>query len=381
VSIRVLLVPHKTGLAHTIPLVALHRMLRERGVETAFQVAPIIHDAVKRMGVRILPVEHRGTIQSELNAYRDFEPDVVIDDCSPTTGFAAGVWGVPRITIQRTGTFPSQRPGKASHRHSLPLTRDTVPDLARWGLTAPADLAGYFDAPVKIVPGIRSVEVLPDALRDDPSYFFAGPLIADDVLLGVSGAPAGEPGGFAPLDAFFAANAGRDVVYFTHGLEAPAAAAVVECMRFVLEDGRAVVGSIPSRALEEAYPGRFFHASYLPLHRVCSRAALAVHHCGSATYHYPLLHEVPAITVGTRSCDREDVAVRLEELGASRHLPAPEECGDFTGRFVEAYRECFAAGGEVHARRKECAGRLAGEIRRTAAAFDVEEVLEAAGCM
>lgn len=366
-SIRVLLVPHKTGLAHTIPLVALDRMLRERGVETAFQVAPIIHGAVKRMGVRILPVEHRGTIQSELNAYRDFEPDVVIDDCSPTTGFATGVWGVPRITIQRTGTFPSQRPRNPSHRHSLPVTRDSVPDLARWGLSAPADIAGYFDAPVKIVPGIRSVEVLPGALGDDPSYFFSGPLIADDV-------------GFAPLDAFFADNAGRDVVFFTHGLEAPAAAAVAACMRFVLEDGRAVVSSIPSRALGEAYPGRFFHAGYLPLHRVCSRAKLAVHHCGSATYHYPLLHEVPAITVGTRSCDRDDVAVRLEELGASRHLPAPEECGDFTDRFVEAYRECSAAGGEVYARRKECAGRLAGEIRRTAAAFDVEEVLEAAGC-
>lgn len=377
---KVLLVPHKTGLAHTIPLVALDRMLRDRGVETAFLIAPSLREAVRLSNVRVLPVEYRGTLQAELSAYREFAPDVVIDDCSPTTGYATTIWGVPRIAIQRTGVFPFQEPRNPAHRHSLPSAQEPIPDLARWGLAPPHTLSDLFQARVKIVPGIRSVELLPEPVRSDPSYFFSGPLIVEDYLWGRPGtAPLqGDPRDFSSLDRFFAENRDRDVVYFTHGLEAPPADEVIECIRLLLDGGHAVVTSIPSPELVSRYGGRLYHARYLPMHHVCSRVKLAVHHCGSATYQYPLLHGIPSITIGTQSYDRDDVAARLDELGAAKHLPSPLECSDFVERFREAFRECFEDSGRVYRERQARVAELREEIRRTAAEFDIGKVLSAA---
>lgn len=377
---KVLLVPHKTGLAHTIPLVALDGMLRARGISTAFLVAPVLRETVARSGVKILRTENRGTLQSELAAYDEFGPDVVIDDCGSTTGFATTVYGVPRVAIQRTGVFPHQRPRNPAHRHSLPLAREPVPDLSRWGIPQPRTLSDFFQAGAKIVPGIRSVEVLPEPVRDDPSYFFSGPLLMDDLLIGRPGAGdgQGDPRDFSPLDAFCDANAGRDMVYFTHGLEALPPPEVVECMRILLDVGYALVSSIPAPELARSYGGRFFHARYLPMHRVCSRVKLAVHHCGSAAYQYTLLHEVPSITIGTGCYDRDDVAARLEELGVSRHVPAPDECDDFVERFMDAISEYDGADGGVYGERRARAAELNEEIRRTAAEFDIGKVLDAA---
>ena len=56
--------------------------------------------------------------------------------------------------------------------------------LAHLGLPEPKAYSDLFQAPYKIVPGIPSIEVLPPALQNDPSYFFAGPLVMDDYLVG-----------------------------------------------------------------------------------------------------------------------------------------------------------------------------------------------------
>lgn len=372
---RVLFVPYHGGASHLIPLVALSRMLGKFSIETAFLVPPVMMDAARILGVNVLPVKHVGDGQTEAQAYRLFRPSVVVDDCSLSTGFVSAFWGIPRVTIQRTGVFPGYVPRNPHHAHSLPINLTEVPDVTRFGLRQPRSLAELFEAPVSIVPGIRSIEVLPDGAENDRSFHFAGPLLAEDYLRGAPGMPPeATVKDFGPLDRFFAQNEGR-VVYFTLGLVVKPCAAVLEAIDRVLRRGYAVVTSIPAPDLAARYPGRLFYGSYLPMHYVCSRAKLAVHHCGSAAYQYPLLHELPMITLGTRCYDRDDVALRLEELGVSRHVPAPEECDGFVERFEAAFDECFADGGRVYHERRARAAQLHEEIRRTSETFDLHRVL------
>lgn len=369
---------HKGGFSHLIPLVALDRMLRGGSHRTAFLLPPDLAAYGTMLGVSVLPIQHQGHLYSELKAYRDFSPDVVVDDCSITTLHASTLEGIPRVTIQRVGTFPFREPCNPAHSHSMDLSGELMSNMAGLGLGQPRSIPELFAAAAKIVPGIPSVEVLPEPLRGDPSYRYSGPLLVDDYLWGASTGGGETSAGmkdFRALERFFEANRGRDVVYLTHGLIARADNRVHECMRLLLERGYAIVTSVPAEELRASHPDRLFYAYYLPLHFVCSRVKLAVHHCGSATYHYPLIHEVPSVTVGTQCYDREDVALRLQELGASRHVPAPAECGRFVEVFMDAVLESLEDAG-VHAARKEVAARLHREVRETAGGFDFGSCLE-----
>ncbi len=65
------------------------------------------------------------------------------------------------------------------------------------------------------------------------------------------------------------------------------------------------------------------------MHKACSHVDFMVHHCGSGTYSYQLMHQVPAIILGSRLYDRDEIAIRLNELGAACYLSADLEEGFF----------------------------------------------------
>jgi UDP:flavonoid glycosyltransferase YjiC (YdhE family) len=111
------------------------------------------------------------------------------------------------------------------------------------------------------------------------------------------------------------------------------------------------------------------------MHYLCSNVELVVHHCGSGTYHYPIIHNVPTITIGTKSYDRDDVAARLEELGISIHIPAPDECEDFVGRFKEAVRSYFDESGAFIEAKKRNIDRFKREIEETSSSFNFSELI------
>jgi hypothetical protein len=223
--------------------------------------------------------------------------------------------------------------------------------------------------------------VLPEGLRDDPSYHFAGPLLLDDLFIRQFGEL--RPGSldvnslrrFEPLEAFFEKQRGRRVVYLTFGTMARASSPIFECVRHLLDGGAAVVSSVRPEGLTGRQEEAYYYGGYLPMHYVCSKVDLMIHQCGSGTYHYPILHGVPAITVGTRCFDREHVALRLAQRGVSVHLPAPDECEDFVTLFKEAVGRYFDPSGEFMEEKKRRLAALNEEIRETSAAFDFESVL------
>jgi UDP:flavonoid glycosyltransferase YjiC (YdhE family) len=103
-----------------------------------------------------------------------------------------------------------------------------------------------------------------------------------------------------------------------------------------------------------------------------------VHHCGCGTYQYPVIHEVPQIIVGTQCHDRDDVGMRLEDLGTSVYLPGPQENENFVGDFKRTIEQYFADSGRVIKEKKKNLAKLTQEVERTVKDFDFESVLQKA---
>ncbi|HZI20617.1 MAG TPA: nucleotide disphospho-sugar-binding domain-containing protein [Pyrinomonadaceae bacterium] len=383
---KVLFVPMlEGGPAHLLPLLALDKMLKHTSAETAFLVPRKQQQVLRQGGVNVLDIDHVG-FRSEVPAYKRFGPDVVVDDAGMTTGAATLLTGTPRVAIQRTGMFPGGAPRNEKHGHSMEISAEDLrrkwAGLAHLGLPEPKAFSDLFRAECKIVPGLPSIEVLPPPLQDDPTYCFSGPLLMDDFLidrLGGGGRWAGvNPGdskNFAPLQKFFDRNRRRRRLYVTFGTVAQPTREMYDCLKFLLGNDAAVVSSIRLDDLTTVQRELFFYAPYLPMHFVCSNIDLMVHHCGSGTYQYPLIHEVPSIIVGTQCHDRDDVGMRLAELGAAVYLPGPGENETFVGDFKRAVEQYFAGEGGFMAEKKKSLAALNEEVKRTAEAFDLEAVL------
>ena len=380
------------GLAHLIPLIALQKMLPSSS-ESAFLVPQFRHKFLRQYGLDVLDIDHQDLFnngfRTEMLAYGKFKPDVVIDDSSFTTGITIQMSKAARVAIQRTGMFPGGKPRNDQHVHSMgELDMKEVPDVTFMGLKQPGCFTDLFEAEAKIVPGLKPVELLPETLRDPDSYFFSGPLIIEDYLAQEKGVTFMQVSkenqhiasltSFDPVREFFDANSERNIVYTTLGTIAvnDTPEPVTEAIKRLLDDDVAVVSSINVPNLTDSQASRFYFASYLPMHFVCSNVDLVVHHCGSGTYHYPIIHEVPTITVGTGCYDREDVAVRLEELGVSEHLTEPNR-PDFVERFTAAVARVFDDP-ESLGRRKQNLAALNEELRNTQASFNLEQVLGSA---
>jgi hypothetical protein len=378
---KLLFIPCRIGvISHGIPLLALARMLPDSSVEKSFLLPRPFHKVMTRLGANVLDIDYNG-FRSELAAYSRFCPDIVVDDCNADTGIATALTGVRRITIQRTGIFPGTKPRNGSHTHSMQFQHATLPDLTSFGVAQPKGFIDLFNAELKIVPGIRSIEVLPSHLEDDPSYIFSGPLIIDDYLLGAledqgaGGLDLCRIRNFSSLEGFFKHNEGRRKVYITFGNVARPTPHLRECIEYLLASDIAVVSNVALQDVAPDRADRYYYARYLPMHYLCSNVELVVHHCGSGTYHYPIIHNVPTITIGTKSYDRDDVAARLEELGISIHIPAPDECEDFVGRFKEAVRSYFDESGAFIEAKKRNIDRFKREIEETSSSFNFSELI------
>jgi hypothetical protein len=391
---KVLFVPlPEGGAAHLIPLLALNKMLAKSSIETAFLVPGSMHAFLRQFGVNVVDIDnqkylHNG-FRSEMRAYKKFSPDVVVDDANPSTGFATSLAKVARVAIHRTGMFPGDEPRNKKLRHSMALSElKNLPDVTFLGLQQPKNFTDFFKADMKIVPGIRSIEILPNALRDDPTYVFTGPLLLEDFIMGEVGLTHLKDldqglkidgfRNFEPLQQFFDANRNRQIVYTTFGTHAEASGLVCEALRYLLDKNLAVVSSIKVENLSKTQEEVSYYANYLPMHFVCSNINLMIHQCGSGTYHYPILHNLPTITIGSGCYDREDVAMRLAELGVSRHVPGPGEQSDFLEVFKETTDLYLSNPSAFLPEREEKLSALNGEIRETIAAFDFEEVLYSA---
>lgn len=395
---RVLFVPMAGGgIAHLFPLVALHRQTSASDIKAAFLLQKDAWPAAAALSLDLVEVDHQhflnGGFRSEMRAYHLFKPDVVVDDTGLSTAFAADLMKVPRVTIQRTGAFPGEALDDARHHHSLDFEMTDLPDVTLLGLSQPRTLADLFHGRRSIIPGIPSLEQLPPAVRKDPTYVFSGPLLLDDAeasraVASLDGAASPQLNRSAPpttdgetakaLIKFVDANQGRRRVFMTMGTVASASPPIVASLRHLLDRDMAVVSTINVDGLESEKANRYFFAHRLPLHTVCANVDLVIHHCGSGTYHYPLLHERPSLSIGTQCFDREQVALRLQERGVSFHLPSPEESPAFEEQFRQALDRSCSEDTAFRAERARQLAALKAELTKATAAFDFDTLLRRA---
>lgn len=374
---KLLFVPCSAGvLPHGIPLVALSRREDLRNDDRVFLVPKNDQRLMAMLEVPTLPIDHDiGSFATEFQAYDRFQPDVVIHDMSFTTPFAAKMRRIPAISILRTGTLPGDDPAFAALPHSLAVNLDAVMDVTRFGIAQPRSFYEYFRGDANIVPAIPAIEPLPTDFSDSSRIFYSGPLLTDDrlALAPADGSPAVLSSDFSPLDRFFDRCSGRKIVYLTLGTVAILLLhrALPQCIARLLAEGVAVVTNIKCEAATSSEWA--FHARFLPMHYVTQRCDLVIHHCGSGTYQYALLHRRPTLTVGTMRRDREQVAVRLQELGVSVHLGAPDDSDEFVDRFTAAALAALQRPANVAAQ-----DAIRDEIERTRDAFRMRDVIDAA---
>jgi hypothetical protein len=250
------------------------------------------------------------------------------------------------------------------------------------GLAQPKRIEDLFDATLSVIPGVRSIEALPASIHEDPRYIFSGPLLIEDHHIEQMERalyPAGHDFmSRAAIENFLNRNRGRRIVYVTFGNVAVPKPEARESIRRMLKSGVAVLSNARVENLSAAQTELFYHSAYFPMHLVCSAVDLVVHQCGSGTYHYPLLHEKPAVTVGSRCFDRDDVALRLRELGVSAHIADPKEEPMFVEKFMELIEAEFNRSGQDLVQRRKRIADLRAEIERAREAFRFEEVLRRA---
>jgi hypothetical protein len=388
---KILFVPFaEGGIGHIIPLLALILRLEGSQHKACLLLPGGYHKIVKHMDFDVLDIDYsesEGGLFKELAAFKAFKPDIVVDDASMTSLFSTRLDKKPRVAIQRTGMFPGARPRRKGQRYQF----DKIISIDKYkgygnamGLSEIKSYTDFFDAEMKIVPGISSIEVLPVHLRSDPTYVFCGPLLLDDFFLGVDfrtkeNAGAGKLYDYKPLEFFFNANKNRFKVLFTYGTVASPTELFLNVFKYLFDNNVAVVTTTNIPELNRSYRELCFYAKYLPMHYICANVDMIIHHCGSGTYQYQILHQLPSITLDTEFQDRIDVALRMEELGVNSHIPLPNEGEDFLPLFKQTFDKYVdPSHSSYYNTAKKKLFELKEEADRVSTAFDFESVLNRA---
>ena len=391
---KALFVPYfNGGKSHQIPLYVLsQRYFKNVSTIYAFLLPKYDHRSFASKGVNTLGVDFSEETDENITSYSkavslfnktaqaitSFSPDFVIEDLSFMNGVIAQ-HNIPTVSIQRTGMFRSIDPilRNPCHGHSM---EKQVNNQFNCCFTAPSKTLEHLDiatsgaivnakelvrnqllqAKVKLIPGIPSIEKLPDDVKQPESYFYTGPLTMKDNPT----APLSKQ-----LASFFSYHNDRKIAFVTTGLIDRSE--VFPIIQHLLEKDYAIITTVPYFPADNQQNQLFFNA-FLPLNLVCSRVDLVIHHCGSGMYHYPLLHLKPTITIGTQCYDREDVALCLEQLGISKHTPSPYDDALYLEKFIQ-HVDTFEQNSLCNF---DILNQLREEVINTMLGFNMQKVIE-----
>ena len=374
-KIRLLFIPHAMP-SHIIPLVALAKMLDPHQFEPAFLLPTNHHPLVKSLGLTVLDIDRQqGGLSVETKAIETFNPHIVVDDLSFTTAFSSRLLKIPRISIVRKGIIPLEfHSPEFRHSSNVDDHFDKVYKSADtqtfWRPGSPAEL---FIGDVNIIPSIPSIETLPSTIKNKDSYHYAGPLLLDDMALmqgldlKISGTRYSD--NREKVMKFLENNASRKIVFFTQGLTdiGEITTRAETCLQILLSKGLAVITNIGKFTFDSTH---FFCDTFLPMQMICEKSDFMIHHCGSGTYNYQLLHELPAIVLGSNCYDRDEIAMKLQEQGAAHYFPANFEKAAFYKEFNEIVDLLIDPEGRYYQKQKQSLHKLNSEIANTRKAFN-----------
>ena len=372
---RVLFIPYPDGIpSHGLPLLALRRSC-DQPIQGAFLLPRKYHHLGPLAGVDVLDHDFTGELATELDAYRHYRPDVVIDDCNPATYYACAATRIPRVTVLRIAAFPGYTARNPHQAHTLPIA-DRVSRWVSAAVPAPA-IGELCSAGGHVIPAIAAIEPPTAPMIGNPRYAYAGPLnLPDDDTMRLMAGPARAAEQDAELQRFLDLHAHRPLAFMTFGIAQGFREEGRACVRRLIESGFAVISTFSAGELDRAARPLHFWSGLVPLDLVCGRADVVIHQCGSGTYYYPLLHGTPTITLATGFVDREDIALRLEDLGVSVHVRESADPGVLAKAIVTAAHAWLEQA--ALSRYRAHVRPLQREIGDVSASFRIHDLLELA---
>jgi UDP:flavonoid glycosyltransferase YjiC (YdhE family) len=332
------------GISHLIPLFVLHQKYLKNlpEIKNQFLVNNSVKNFLKIKGIDSVIVDYftekdvqlmsndfskiqKYVLEKHKESFDIVKPSLIIEDTSLTSPLIAEKYNIPRISIQRTGIFRSidAEYRNIKHIHSMQkgsYTNETDFILnvnnavnSKFSSLDRKYLYLYAKPKAKIIPGIPTIECLPEYIDNKDSFFYSGPLIIDDIP---------SENLTNRLDYFLKLNKDKPIIFITTGTvdKTP----IEKFIEYFVKCNYAVITTY-THEINEAYKENIFYNKLLPLNYICKISNLVVHQCGSGMYHYPLINKVPSITIGTQCYDREDIAQRLQILKVSGHVPHPND--------------------------------------------------------
>ena len=313
-----------------VPVLSLAVSLQAAGNEVYILHDPTateMNDLFARYKIPCLSLPLEACTLGELSSLlKSHEPDITICDFEPSFWAALQIFKPRcRVSILRCELFPGYEPRSTRFRNKIGERRFTArlnnlrPSFAKEPL--PADPAELYRAEIIAVPSVPEIDPVAQGMEQcypDATLIYTGPLLL----------PIGDA---VPsyIEEWIESRRreGRRVVLVTFGTISGAEwgnnlyrrfAASLESTDF------AVVMIVPDEAarltLGSQCGSRFQVIGMTDIHQLASRVDLVIHHCGHGTLQAVLLAGKPSLTVSTGYYDREDNALRLEELYCGRHL-------------------------------------------------------------
>jgi UDP:flavonoid glycosyltransferase YjiC (YdhE family) len=171
------------------------------------------------------------------------------------------------------------------------------------------------------------------------------------------------------INEFLDHNQGKPIVFITTGTidKTP----IHDFIEFFVNRNYAVMTTC-DHEINDTYKKEVFYNKLMPLNYICGISNLVIHQCGSGMYHYPIMNRVPFLTLGTQCYDREDIALRLQELGVSGHIPHPDDNSDYWNIFLEMIHR-FEKNELVNFTIMD---KLRNEINQTMSNFNMKKVID-----
>ena len=266
------------------------------------------------------------------------QPDVTICDFSLELWWALRGWQPRcRVSILRCELVRGYERRNLLLQDKFMLENEEIvgqvnSGLSSLGLKTVANVHELYSADIIVIPSIPQIDVLSDRVQEyypDTTFVYTGPLLPTSAkqipnLLNewlASRRQEGLPILLVTFGTFWGANLYK---------------AFAGCLRKI---DVAVLMIVPQekerKSLEQYNCDRFQVTGFTNFRPLVDGADVVLHHCGHGTLHTVLLAGKPSLTLGSGEYDREDNAIRLEELGCGKHLGSDFFRRGFDSRAME----------------------------------------------
>ncbi len=328
--------PSSGSIGSVTKSLGIARSLEKRGCSVCFVIGDTLGELVSRNGFKVYPYPSPvpdgrikkidnlvdfiawtgmadagfvdSAIKAELDAIRDFEPDVVFAEARPSAAVSANAAGVPSVMI---ASWPCN-PMHPANACCMGKYTDVFNErLRRFGLPEIANITElfYMRSTVKLAPTLPELE---PEMSDIDGIRFVGYIL--DLDYDRSQIP-GWYGDWLDLPQVF--------IYLSVGAISPEIYIEVVIETFRDMPYRVICGCgyhYSLKVLPEGLDNIKF-VRYVPTAAIMKDTALVIFHGGQDTMLTTLLHGIPSITIPGKHYERDYNATRLSGLGASIKLP------------------------------------------------------------